>query len=48
MVGSFEVHAAAILASADLAQLALTYEALCHGAGLHVIRLFRDEDDARR
>jgi len=40
--------AVAIVASGDVMQLARTYEALCHGAGLHVIRVFRSEDEARR
>jgi hypothetical protein len=40
--------AVAIVASDALLDLAHMYETLCEGAGLHVIRVFRDEAGARQ
>jgi hypothetical protein len=39
---------AAIVAAGNVLELARMYEALCHGAGLHVVRVFVDIDDAKR
>jgi hypothetical protein len=36
----------AIVAGATVYMLATAYETLSHGAGIHVIRVFRDIDDA--
>jgi hypothetical protein len=38
----------AIVATEDIGELARTYEAASHGAGLHVIRVFRSRDRAQR
>jgi len=38
----------AIVASTAIYLLAHAYETFAHGAGVHVIRVFRDIDDARR
>lgn len=38
----------AIIANDALLDLALAYEALCHGAGLHVIRVFRSIEEAEQ
>ena len=37
-----------IVANDDLLHLAQTYEALCVGAGLHVIRVFQQVAEAKR
>jgi len=39
---------AAIVAGDGLFELATLYETYCHGAGVHVIRVFRERDDAER